>query len=236
MVKPNYRINVFSVKSLFEGALNVKSGKETPLNIDAEWTIESLIARKEMGENSLFYQICRHKLEQQYANDLTRVENEIQNLRSSNLEASDFIVGDLIYLNFEGVFDDVGNLIDESNAPLLVALFEQGIIIDFNNQKTHYLSFEKSNGMSKNKMLSFIRKEYKNPIHERIMMGIPLDSQNFVLNKLFAYNGLMLSDGYRIDGLKRRDESDVAFNEDSIVLISDVTKYQKADYKTVFNF
>lgn len=75
----------------------------------------------------------------------------------------------------------------------------EGITLDFGAGKQTYVAFERSASMSRNARLSFIRKDLYEPVRRRIMMDMELGLCQ--LSKLYAYNGLMLSGGTRIDGI-----------------------------------
>ena len=53
--------------------------------------------------------------------------------------------------------------------------------------------------MSRNARLSFIREDFHEPVRRRMMMDLTIGQCQ--LSKLYAYNGLMLSGGVRIDGI-----------------------------------
>ena len=48
-------------------------------------------------------------------------------------------------------------------------------------------------------MLSFIREDFYEPIRRRIMMDLTIGQCQ--LSKLYAYNGLLMSSGIRVDGI-----------------------------------
>lgn len=48
-------------------------------------------------------------------------------------------------------------------------------------------------------MLSFIREAFYEPIRRRIMMDLTI--RQCQLSKLYAYNGLLMSSGIRVDGI-----------------------------------
>ena len=53
--------------------------------------------------------------------------------------------------------------------------------------------------MSRDSRLSFIRADYNEPVRRRVMLDMNIERCQ--LTKLYAYNGLMLSSGVRIDGI-----------------------------------
>ena len=107
----------------------------------------------------------------------------------------------IFYMDFSGIFDRSGarknHLIRQEKAR---ALFRpEGVSLDFGSGPHRYLAFERSGSMSRQARLSFIREDFYDAVHRRIMMDMTIgDCQ---LSKLYAYNGLMLSSGIRIDGI-----------------------------------
>ena len=107
----------------------------------------------------------------------------------------------IFYMDFSGIFDRSGarkkHLIRQEKAR---ALFRpEGVSLDLGSGAHRYLAFERSGSMSRQARLSFIREDFYDAVCRRIMMDMTIgDCQ---LSKLYAYNGLMLSSGIRIDGI-----------------------------------
>lgn len=107
----------------------------------------------------------------------------------------------IFYMDFSGIFDRSGARkkyrIRQEKAK---ALFRpEGVSLDFGSGPHRYLAFERSGSMSRQARLTFIREDFYDTVCRRIMMGMTIgDCQ---LSKLYAYNGLMLSSGIRIDGI-----------------------------------
>ena len=107
----------------------------------------------------------------------------------------------IFYMDFSGIFDRSGvrkkHLIRQEKAK---ALFRpDGVSLDFGSGPHRYLAFERSGSMSRQARLSFIQEDFYDAVRRRIMMDMTIgDCQ---LSKLYAYNGLMLSSGIRIDGI-----------------------------------
>ena len=107
----------------------------------------------------------------------------------------------IFYMDFSGIFDRSGarkkHLIRQEKAK---ALFRpEGVNLDFGSGPHRYLAFERSGSMSRQARLSFIREDFHDAVRRRIMMDMTIgDCQ---LSKLYAYNGLTLSSGIRIDGI-----------------------------------
>ena len=108
---------------------------------------------------------------------------------------SDFI----FYADFSGIFDR--NAVQKKYLDRQAAardLFRpEGIELDFGRGKMRYRAFERSGSMSRNSRLSFIRTDYYDEVRKRIMLG--MDIGVCQLSKLYAYNGLMLTSGFRVN-------------------------------------
>ncbi|MBQ3955493.1 MAG: hypothetical protein II680_06355, partial [Clostridia bacterium] len=75
----------------------------------------------------------------------------------------------------------------------------EGITLDFGSGPRPYVAFERSGSMSRQARLSFLRADIADEVRRRIMLDMEIGRCQ--LSKLYAYNGLMLSGGTRIDGL-----------------------------------
>ncbi len=107
----------------------------------------------------------------------------------------------LFYMDFSGIFDRTGRqrkYMDRQKKA--ESMFRpDGIILDFGSGACRYVAFERSASMSRRAMLSFIREDFYEPVRKRIMMDLTV--RQCQLSKLYAYNGLMMSSGIRIDGI-----------------------------------
>ena len=149
---------------------------------------KSLSAPHEQDDNALFYQI------------MCVLHGDAFTGRPGGQLVTD--LSDIIfYMDFSGIFDRSGDrkkhLIRQEKAK---ALFRpEGVSLDFGSGPHRYLAFERSGSMSRQARLSFIREDFYDAVRRRIMMDMTIgDCQ---LSKLYAYNGLMLSSGIRIDGI-----------------------------------
>lgn len=107
----------------------------------------------------------------------------------------------IFYMDFSGIFDRSGARkkyrVRQEKAKVLFR--PEGVSLDFGSGPHRYLAFERSGSMSRQARLSFIREDFYDAVRRRIMMDMTIgDCQ---LSKLYAYNGLMLSSGIRIDGI-----------------------------------
>ena len=149
---------------------------------------KSLSAPHEQDDNALFYQI------------MCVLHGDAFTGRPGGQLVTD--LSDIIfYMDFSGIFDRSGARkkyrIRQEKAK---ALFRpEGVSLDFGSGPHRYLAFERSGSMSRQARLSFIREDFYDTVCRRIMMDMTIgDCQ---LSKLYAYNGLMLSSGIRIDGI-----------------------------------
>ena len=83
-----------------------------------------------------------------------------------------------------------------------------------------YLAFERSNSMSRQSKLSFLREDVYHQVRRRIQMDMTIgDCQ---LSKLYAYNGLMLSSGVRLDRINIDKPHRVIVVDNPVVTARDV--------------
>ena len=149
---------------------------------------KSLSAPHEQDDNALFYQI------------MCVLHGDAFTGRPGGQLVTD--LSDIIfYMDFSGIFDRSGARkkyrVRQEKAK---ALFRpEGVSLDFGSGAHRYLAFERSGSMSRQARLAFIREDFYDTVCRRIMMDMTIgDCQ---LSKLYAYNGLMLSSGIRIDGI-----------------------------------
>ena len=145
-------------------------------------------ATHEQDSNALFFQILSEIHGGRYKETVTEEVSE---------ELSDII----FYMNFQKVFDTRGlrqrEIVRQKKAECMFR--PEGIILNFGTGPHRYLAFERSGNMSRDSRLSFIREDFYVTISKRIMMDLEIKSCQ--LSKLYAYNGLMLSSGKRIEGI-----------------------------------
>ena len=107
----------------------------------------------------------------------------------------------IFYADFSGIFDR------SASSPYYAELqnkakwmfFPGNVYLDFGGGKQCYRPFERSQSMSRKSILSFVRKDLYDKIYTRITLGMKIGECQ--LSKLYAYNGLMLSGGVRIDNI-----------------------------------
>lgn len=95
--------------------------------------------------------------------------------------------------------------------------FEDGFSLIFEDgEKRTYLPFDKSGNMSRNYCITFIDKDIFDAADERVRMGLDFSSIKTVLSKYYAYRGLYLTDGTRIE-----EEEGFLLNHKTVVVIED---------------
>ena len=129
-------------------------------------------------------------------------------LRGDNyqLPMEDTLISDLsdviCYVDFSNIFDRSAaqnrHAVRQKKAESMFR--PEGIVLDFGAGPCRYLAFERSNSMSRKAQLSFVREDIYEPLRRRIMLDMKIGSCQ--LSKLYAYNGLMLSGGTRLDGIE----------------------------------
>ena len=133
----------------------------------------------------------------------------------------------LIYLDFSRVFDrkpsqkkyiDFQTMAEDMFRP-------EGITLDFGYGAYRYIAFERSASMSRNARLSFIREDLYEPVRKRMMLDMSIGKCQ--LSKLYAYNGLMLTDGFRVEDME-------IWNSERIIVVDNpITTVSNTDIITV---
>ena len=183
-----YRIYLLSAKSILSYAKEEGGAVTIALNRDA--TRRCMVSdRQEQEENALFFQIqCAL-----HGNGFTPTEESgvVEDLSTA-----------LCYVDFSGIFDrsPASPRVARLQA-LAEALFRpEGVTLDLGDGPRQYAAFERSNSMSRMGRLSFIRADLWETVRRRIMLDLELGQCQ--LSKLYAYNGLMLSTGTRVEGME----------------------------------
>ena len=106
----------------------------------------------------------------------------------------------IFFMDFSGIFDrgNTGKAL-ERQTKAMDMFRPAGIRLNFGTEEKDYVAFERSNSMSRHARLSFIDSSIVNHVYERIMLDMEIGRCQ--LSKLYAYNGLMLSGGTRIEGI-----------------------------------
>ena len=144
-------------------------------------------AADEQDDNALFYQtMCVLKKQ---SIEPPKSENALVDLQDV-----------IFYVDFNGIFDRGSSPKMLERQKKAESMFRpEGITLDFGNGAHRYLAFERSGSMSRQAKLSFIRADVHDEVRRRSMLDMEVG--NCQLSKLYAYNGLMLSGGVRIEGI-----------------------------------
>ncbi|MDD4493638.1 MAG: hypothetical protein PHV32_04715, partial [Eubacteriales bacterium] len=122
----------------------------------------------------------------------------------------------LITVDFSGIFDrnaTTKKYIDRQIQAQSMFRPEE-ITLDFGKGAYKYLAFERSASMSRNSRLTFIREDFYEPVRRRIMLDMQIGLCQ--LSKLYAYNGLMLTSGFRISDMNIWDEKRIVIVDNPI--------------------
>ena len=182
-MRRNYKIHVLSARQVISFA-TVKENSVT-FELSRASTRRCLLPGNDQQEdNALFYQIM--KVLGKEPGD-TAVVTELEDV--------------IFYMDFTRIFDLTQSPMALERQQKAEALFRpEGILLDFGTGPHRYLAFERSGSMSRQARLSFLREDVYEEVKRRILLD--LDIGRCQLSKLYAYNGLMLSGGVRIDGLE----------------------------------
>lgn len=133
----------------------------------------------------------------------------------------------IIYIDFSNIFDRKSNRKKYTDRiEKAKAMFRpEGITLDLGSGNYRYIAFERSASMSRQSRLSFIREDFYEPVKERISLGMKIGMCQ--LSKLYAYNGLMLTDGFRVEDMSIWDEKKI------VVIDNPVSVVRNAHYITV---
>lgn len=142
--------------------------------------------------------------EDNYFADDTRKKQAVEVLLDLVKEGyAELFIRDIVFVNFDKVKSGLHKE-DEEKTKICKKLFSGGFdmtFTDYSDPKKsvviHYVRFEKSNSMSKNSTIAFIRSDYEKALGRRIKLGLELKS--CYISKFHAYKGLCFSSGVRVD-------------------------------------
>ncbi len=180
-----FRIYELSVRTMLAYAKSCDGGYTIDLDRAATENCIRLPVR-EQEENALFDQLMTMRKP-----DFKGKEGEVVSALSEII----------FFADFSGIFDRSTESLYYANLQEKAkSMFVPGnVYLDLGSGRQCYRPFERSQSMSRKSMLSFIRADLYDSIYERITLGMKIGECQ--LSKLYAYNGLMLSGGVRIDGL-----------------------------------
>lgn len=173
-----YSILQISARTILNCAKKTENGYRFYFDTDAE-TNRSLVNKTIQDDCALYRQLL-HLLGKDDRSKLGLVVDALEQA--------------LVYLDFSGIFDRraVGHV--KELQELAEWLFRpEGIELDFGRGPVRFVAFERSASMSRENKLSFIRADLFEPMWERMTLGMAIGECQ--LSKLYAYNGLMFTNG-----------------------------------------
>lgn len=182
-----YRIYLLSAQSILSYAK--EEGRAVTITLNRDATRRCVVSdRQEQEENALFFQIQCALLGDGFTP--TEEPSVVEDLSAV-----------LCYVDFSGIFDrnPASPRVARLQALAEVLFRPEGVTLDLGDGPRQYAAFERSNSMSRMGRLSFIRADLWETVRRRIMLDLELGRCQ--LSKLYAYNGLMLSSGTRVEGI-----------------------------------
>lgn len=141
------------------------------------------------------------------------------------------LIRSLLFLDFQEIFSRKGcvqpvNTAGEYTAAELARnqcppdiqlrmLFENGFTLNYGDEEITYVPFDKSGSMSRECRISFIDSRLKAEMDKRLLLGLDFTKTQAILSKYYAYRGLYLSDGKRVNSLRLDQETVVILEDES---------------------
>lgn len=102
-------------------------------------------------------------------------------------------------------------------------LFEDGLELSFDGKNfKRFVPFDKSSSMAKECQITFIDSQIKNTLDKRLMLDMNFIGTKLVLSKFYAYRGLYLSTGYRVETVPK-----FPLNEETVIVLEDCMGFLK---------
>lgn len=177
-------------------------------------------------------------------------------IENSNLEDDeDAIRSTLIFIDFKDIFfkEDWSSIklppdtpskdelrSDKARINLIEWLFKDGLELSFDGKNfKRFVPFDKSSSMSKKCQITFIDSQIKDVLDRRLMLDMDFIGERLVLSRFYAYRGLYLSTGYRVEPIKNfpMNEETVMVLDDCIGFLERVTTLSafKQDKRWIYN-
>lgn len=165
---------------------------------------------------------------------------------------ADSLIRSLLFLDFHEIFTEKGGVqpvetaggytakeLARGQCPLdvqLRMLFENGFTLNYGDEEITYVPFDKSGSMARQCRISFIDSRLKAEMDKRLLLGLDFTKTQAILSKYYAYRGLYLSDGKRVNSLPLNQETVVILHDESHDVIlknasDDKMKHQVFGYK-----
>ena len=209
MAQSKYRIFELSARAVMSYAVQENRRWHFALDRTATEKCKRFSALHEQDGNALFFQVmCVLQ-----GDDFSEPDDD---------RLIDGLSDVIFYMDFSGIFDRSSTLprqqIRQEKARDMFR--PEGVCLDLGAGPRRYLTFERSGSMSRQSKLSFLREDVYQEVRRRIQMDMTIgDCQ---LSKLYAYNGLMLSSGVRLDGIDIDKPHRVIVVDNPVVTAGDV--------------
>ena len=149
-----------------------------------------------------------------YFDQLLRVKRDFAGRNPAYLSV--FEPTDLVYMDFAEV-------IRQKKEDFAKDLFAHGFVMKAGARTAWMLPFDKSASMSRKSVITFVDETLMAELEQRLTLGIFRKDQNYALSKVYAYRGLYLSSGTRIEEVPGEFE----LNERSVVVIPDTMSHRR---------
>ena len=216
---------------------NWKAIFEYDLTKDSPDGRDVILYEKEHEDSALFYQLKQCLKETQF------YHNDSKDNGNNEDEKKDLLREYLVFIDFKTVFDkkdiDSQNFDDYTSKTReelegdnglgyrLRWIFDptNGLRLSFDGKtwKT-FVPFDKSSSMARNSLISFIDKDLKETMDKRLLLDLNFSEIDVATSKYYAYRGLYLSNGYRINQTTLPDASFI-LNQETVIVIKDM-EYQ----------
>lgn len=168
-------------------------------------------AQEVYADNALFWQICKVLPCMEKTDDALKqvlVFVDFNNVFSKNLSADTKTTP-----SKQDLFVDMSTRVKE--------IFAYGMELSFEGEPPkRFVAFDKSSSMARKCFISFLAEDLKAFLDKRLMLDMDLSGVPIVLSKYYAYRGLYLSTGLRIQSFGEDDDA-LTLNEKTVIVLPD---------------
>ena len=183
---------------------------------------------------ALYYQLLLEKYNEGGEDEADKKVKEIYKAALEEDGVIEDLAHTLVLINFGETLDKIENTNNHYYREMVQKILDPingGFTIEFENgESVRFVSFFKSNSMSKKKVLTFVDAKYHNNLIKRSLLELNVKKEKLSLSRFYAYTGLSMSGGIRLDINKDVNKlGHLEFDENHIIIVDD---YQLEPRKT----
>lgn len=175
---------------------------------------------------------CVERASTAFLYQLGSVKRDLHEKAPDDFDA-EISLSDLVYIDFSLLYtkSKENNNKNEPKEQFLNDIFENGLILVYRSVPHYMLPYIMSASMSRQSVMMFLDQALKTELDKRLNLNVLTYGVSYILSKAYAYFGLYLTEGIRID-----EGDGFRLDENSVVVIDDESnKTRQKDLYTYTN-